>query len=169
MDLDLSIHHICGLDELAAAPLATADRIVSIIGTQQPTPPELSGISTPVLTLRFDDVVAPIDDARPATEADIRAALQFDAGAREDERLVVHCTAGISRSTALLAVLLAARHPALNDEIFTAIRKIRPKAWPNMRVVMLGDDVLGRRGTLVAALRRHYAIQENNPAFHAST
>ena len=169
MDLDLSIHHICGLDELADAPLAAADRIVSILGTEQPVPRELIGIAKPVLTLRFDDVVGPIDDARPPEPDDVRAALDFDAGARDDERLVVHCTAGISRSTAILAVLLAARHPTLNDEIFTAIRQLRPKAWPNSRIVVLGDDLLGRRGKLVAALRRHYAIQENDPAFHAAT
>ena len=33
---------------------------------------------------------------------------------------------------------------------------MRPLAWPNLRVVELGDDLLGRRGEIVAAVRAHY-------------
>jgi predicted protein tyrosine phosphatase len=154
--LDLSIHHVCGLDELSFAPLAAADRIVSIIGPEAEPPPELAGTGKPILTLRFDDVIAPQPGAVCPTEEHVRALLAFDAGAGDHERLVVHCSAGISRSTAAIAILLAARHRDAEDEIFRWIRDVRPQAYPNARLVALGDDVLGRRGALVRALRRYF-------------
>jgi predicted protein tyrosine phosphatase len=158
----LTIHHVCGLDELRDAPLVSADRIVSILDRDASSPLELRSITAPILTLRFDDVVDAVDGLAP-TIVQIQTLVEFDAAAHADERLVVHCTAGISRSTAALAVLLAARHPDLEDEIFSAIRKIRPQAWPNSLVVSLGDEVLGRRGALIGALRRHYEFQVGHP------
>src|ERR1700694_62565 len=140
---DLAIHHVCGLDELRDAPLFSASRIVSILDVNEPPPPELYAVTAPVLTLRFDDIVKAADRSAP-TRAHVKALLEFDEAAHRDERLVVHCTAGISRSTAALAVLLAARHPELEDEIFVAVRQLRPRAWPNSLVVSLGAAARGR-------------------------
>jgi predicted protein tyrosine phosphatase len=161
MQPNLAIHHVCGLDELRLAPLSAADRVVSILDPWAPVPKELRSIDSPVLVLRFDDVIDTSDATAPRA-AHISELLAFDAGAHEGERLVVHCSAGISRSTAALAVLLAARHPELDDEIFAAILTIRPIAWPNLLVVSLGDELLGRRGSLIAALHRHYEVQRRN-------
>jgi len=159
MQPNLAIHHVCGLDELRVAPLSSADRVVSILDPGAPMPHELRSIDAPVLVLRFDDVADARDAAAPRA-AHVRELLAFDAGAHEDERLVVHCGAGISRSTGALAVLLAARHPDLDDDdIFASIRQIRPIAWPNSLVVSLGDELLRRRGALMSALQRHYEIQ----------
>jgi len=166
MQTNLEIHHVCGLDELRLAPVSAAHRVVSILDPGAPTPVELRSVAVPVLVLRFEDVTDARDPAAPRA-SHVQKLLAFDAGAHDDERLVVHCTAGISRSTGALAVLLAARHPDLLDEIFTAIRRIRPIAWPNLLVVSLGDELLGRRGALIAALHRHYEVQARQPAFGA--
>jgi len=159
MQPNLAIHHVCGLDELRLAPLASADRVVSILDPWAPIPDELRSIDAPLLVLRFDDVNDTSDATAPRA-AHFSELLAFDAGAHEDERLVVHCSAGISRSTGALAVLLAARDPKLDDEIFAAIWTIRP--WPNLLVVSLGDELLGRRGALISALHRHYEVQRRN-------
>jgi predicted protein tyrosine phosphatase len=157
--LDLSIHHVCGLDELVDAPLSAADRIVSILGPEADIPPELVRIHKSLLILRFDDVIVPEPGAVCPSEEHIRSLLAFDAGAAEDERLVVHCSAGISRSTAAIAILLAARHRGYEDEIFSWIRAIRQQAWPNSRMIAIGDALLDCGGALVAALRHHYEAQ----------
>ncbi|MBV8298287.1 MAG: dual specificity protein phosphatase family protein [Candidatus Eremiobacteraeota bacterium] len=161
---NLAIHHVCGLDELHRAPLASADRIVSILDPGAPLPFELRSVAVPLLVLRFEDVTNPADSLAPQ-RADVEQLVAFDADAREEDRLVVHCTAGISRSTAALAILLAARHPELNDEIFAAIREIRPTAWPNALLVAHGDEALRRGGSLRAALRRHYQFQAEHPVY----
>jgi hypothetical protein len=45
------------------------------------------------------------------------------------------------------------------DRLFERVRQIRPQAWPNSLMIGFADDILGREGRLVAALRRHYGIQ----------
>jgi predicted protein tyrosine phosphatase len=159
----LTIHRIVGIDELDEEMCSPAARIVSIIGSADLPPQILTRVGRPVLTLRFDDIVAVEPGCTLPTREHVQALLDFDAAAQPEEPLLVHCAAGISRSTAAMAVLLAARHPALTDEIFAAIRTIRPRAWPNSLVVTLGDEMLGRRGALLAALRRHYEYQVRDP------
>jgi predicted protein tyrosine phosphatase len=159
----LTIHRIVGVDELDEGICSLVARIVSIIGSADSPPQVLTRIDRPVLTLRFDDIITDQPDATLPSREHVQALLDFDAAAHPEEPLLVHCAAGISRSTAAMAVLLAARHPTLSDEIFAAIRTIRPRAWPNSLLVTLGDEALGRRGALVAALRRHYEHQVRDP------
>jgi predicted protein tyrosine phosphatase len=70
-----------------------------------------------------------------------------------DPRLLIHCHAGVSRSTALaygaIGMLLG---PGLEEEAFENLLKITRKPWPNRRVVECLDDMLGREGALLAPL-----------------
>jgi predicted protein tyrosine phosphatase len=153
------LHHVCGIDELGDAPIAGAARVISIISPRSPIPPELQHLDANLLVLRFDDVIDRNADYQVATENDIARLLAFDRDHAPDDALVIHCTAGISRSTAALVLLLAQRRPDEETEIFAELREIRPKAWPNSHMIALGDALLGRDGKLVAALREHYRIQ----------
>ena len=104
-------YFICGIGELHAAPLAAARRVVSILDPAAPVPPELAGLRAELLTLRFDDVIEPTGTYRPPAVADIERLLAFDRDPRAHGSLVIHCTAGISRSTAAFAIVLAQRRP----------------------------------------------------------
>lgn len=157
--MDLTIHHVCGIDELTAAPLGDASRIVSILVPDGAVPPELVGIEKPILFLRFHDAIAGDVDFVFPTDDGIRTLLAFDRDATDEERLVVHCTAGVSRSTAALVILLAQRHPGNDDAIFAGLRNLRPHAWPNSFTIEIADRLLERNGSLIAALRRHYIVQ----------
>jgi predicted protein tyrosine phosphatase len=153
-------HHICGIDELAAAPLSTARRIVSILEPAAAPPPELRDLpGDMLLTLRFDDVIAPGGRYRAPTHTDIERLLRFDRDHDIRDTLVIHCTAGISRSTAAFAILLAQRHPSTEAAIFAELRAIRPQAWPNSLMIALADDILGARGCFMRELREHYKTQ----------
>src|SRR5262249_43235110 len=67
--------------------------------------------------------------------------------------MVVHCWAGISRSTAAAFVSVCALRPERNErDIAWAIRKASPTATPNTRIVTLADAMLGRNGRMVAAI-----------------
>jgi predicted protein tyrosine phosphatase len=153
------LHHICGIDELYAAPLAAARRVISILEPAAPLPPELRKVRADLLTLRFDDVIAPGGAYRPPARADIERLLAFDRDHDALDTLVIHCTAGISRSTAAFAILLAQRRPATEADVFAELRAVRPQAWPNSLMIALADDVLGADGRLVSELREHYKIQ----------
>ena len=156
---DLLPHHICGIGELGAAPLASARRIVSILDPAAPEPPELRGLPGDVLTLRFDDVIVTDGRLQAPSRADIDRLLAFDRGHAVHDTLVIHCTAGISRSTAALVILLAQRRPGTEPAIFAELRAIRPKAWPNSLMIALADDLLGTQGRLMRELREHYKLQ----------
>lgn len=64
--------------------------------------------------------------------------------------LLIHCHAGVSRSTAvaLIAHVLQTGDPLRSA---TALRKASPYAWPNRRIVALADSFLGLDGGLIAA------------------
>jgi predicted protein tyrosine phosphatase len=76
-----------------------------------------------------------------------------------ETHLLVHCHAGVSRSTAAAILLLAQHDPArpARDVVGQVIRS-RPRAWPNLRIVELGDALLGRNGEIVAAVRALYRL-----------
>jgi predicted protein tyrosine phosphatase len=79
--------------------------------------------------------------------------------------LVVHCFAGISRSTAAAFISACALAPERDEaEIAMRIRNASPTASPNPRLVALGDAYLGRQGRMVKAVTR---IGMGQPAYEA--
>jgi predicted protein tyrosine phosphatase len=79
--------------------------------------------------------------------------------------VLIHCHAGQSRSTASAALLIAQARPDLSPgHIYTAIVRARPRAWPNLKILELGDALLGRGGALTAAVGPVYlAMIEREP------
>ena len=71
--------------------------------------------------------------------------------------LLIHCGAGFSRSPAAVALMLALAMPAIAPvDIAAEVLRPRPTAWPNLRIIELGDGLLNRRGELVEAASRIY-------------
>ena len=67
--------------------------------------------------------------------------------------MIVHCWAGISRSTASTFVLLCDRVGAGSEEVIARALRLRaPHAQPNRLVVRLADEALGRNGAMVRAI-----------------
>jgi len=67
--------------------------------------------------------------------------------------MVVHCWAGISRSTATAFAIACERNPHADElEIALRMRKASPSAFPNRRIVALADDILDRRGRMLEAV-----------------
>jgi len=151
---------ICGLDELGLHRQAGVTHVLSILDPGWPEPVEF-GLweAHDRLLLRFYDVIEPSDRMEPPGSDHVAAILEFGRSLPKDRpvRLLVHCHAGVSRSTASAILLLAQRNPARDpNEIVGEVARQRPQAWPNLRIVEIGDRLLGRGGALVAAARRHY-------------
>ena len=67
--------------------------------------------------------------------------------------MVVHCWAGISRSTAAAYTALCAINPDVSEELIALrLREASPTAYPNRLIIRLADDALGRRGRMVRAI-----------------
>ncbi|TIW69787.1 MAG: protein tyrosine phosphatase, partial [Mesorhizobium sp.] len=67
--------------------------------------------------------------------------------------LVVHCYAGISRSTASAYIIAAALAPKRDEvELAQTLRTLSPSATPNPRLIAVADALLGRDGRMIAAI-----------------
>jgi predicted protein tyrosine phosphatase len=75
-------------------------------------------------------------------------------------RILVHCHAGVSRSTAFAYAMIAHRAgPGLEEQAFGAFLSIVNKPWPNRRIIEILDERWGRDGALLKpldAMRERY-------------
>jgi predicted protein tyrosine phosphatase len=143
---------VCPLSRLEETVAATgAARVLSLLsdGTDAATP---SGIEpSDHLILRFHDLVEPLVGHVHPRDSHVADALAF--AAKDDGPIVVHCYAGISRSTAMAFAIACARQPYRDEaEIARLLRTESPMATPNRLIVALADDALGRGGRMVAAI-----------------
>jgi len=131
------------------------DAIISIVGTppEVGTPPggwqHWNALRIPKLRLEFDDLSEEGHSAlRPPTRRDILSLINF--GGSLKGRTLIHCAAGVSRSTTAALILLAL-HRSPEDAV-EELYRVRKRARPNPRMVALGDTLLGLQGTLMKAL-----------------
>lgn len=157
---------VCGIEELGGHCTAGVSHVLSILDPDWPVPVAFGSFGEHErLELRFHDVI----EAEPGMIAPdlehVRALLSFGGDLAPESHLLVHCHAGVSRSTASLALILAQTLPGCPaSAIFAELLRVRPQAWPNLRIVELGDAMLGRSGSLTAALHRlHRAKLEAQP------
>jgi predicted protein tyrosine phosphatase len=121
------------------------------------------------LRIGVNDITERTDGLLLAQEEMVRDILDFGATWDEAAPIIVHCWAGVSRSTATAFILACERNPQLNErDIAQAMRRASAAATPNRRLVELADDMLGRRGYMVDAVNsigRGEYVFENTP-FH---
>lgn len=162
---------ICGIDELVDYSDAKVTHVLSILDPQTPAPEAFGSFGEHArLELRFHDVieehVAGYDSPQPHH---IEALLAFGRGLAAqppgEAHLLVHCHMGISRSTAAALLLLAEATPDRSAaDMMAEIAKVRSKAWPNLRMIEIGDAMLGFKGDLVRAVRnRHHQMARALP------
>jgi predicted protein tyrosine phosphatase len=99
-------------------------------------------------------LVADVVTELGATEEDIRRIIGLAEGLRADTgRVLIHCEAGVSRSSAAALIMYAYwLGPGREQEAMERVLSQRPAAIPNRRMVELADRLLGRAGHLVEAL-----------------
>ncbi len=155
---------MCGIEELAAHCDAGVSHVLSILDPEWPVPEALGTFGEHAkLELRFHDVIDEhCRNAVTPQREHVLKLLTFGRLLGMGAHLLVHCHAGVSRSTASMALILAQACPDVSGaRVFKEVLRIRPQAWPNLRIVEFGDDALGRRGELVTAAaqvyRRHLA------------
>ncbi len=111
---------------------------------------------TPVrrLHLAFHDVMEDRPDFIAPNHETVLAILDFGRHWMHDVPMLIHCWAGISRSSAAAYMLACDDNPGLESDIADELRRRAPFATPNRLMVALADDMLGRQGRMVDAIDR---------------
>ncbi|WP_367714259.1 tyrosine protein phosphatase (plasmid) [Nitratireductor sp. GISD-1A_MAKvit] len=148
--------YVCPASQLERMLKATrAQHMVSLTSSSEP--PALAQIDT--VPERLHLAMHDISDLRPGLIApafeQIEALLGFARDWNWRSPLVVHCHAGISRSTAA-AYVIANLFAREMDEVALAhmLRERAPSATPNRRIVALGDRLLEREGRMIRAIHQ---------------
>ena len=159
---------VCGIAELPGHSAVGVTHVLSLLDPGFPDPDAFGAFGEHErLDLRFHDITEEKPGMRLVQRDDVAALLQFGRDLMREPKahLLVHCHMGISRSTASMALILAqARPDRPAAEAVGEVRRIRKQIWPNLRVVELGDELLGRKGELVdAAIARYRHVIGRRP------
>ena len=103
------------------------------------------------LELSFHDIT----EMRPgliAPDTTIMQAILDFARAARDGKMLIHCWAGISRSSAAAYVIACDRNSGFERAIAKELRRRAPSVTPNRLMVSLADDLLGRGGRMIEAI-----------------
>lgn len=146
--------HVCPLSKIEATVKATGARhLLSVInlGTEVPRPAAI--LPEDHLFVGINDITVPQEGLiHPAAEH-VEGILSFVRRWPREAPLVVHCYAGISRSTASAFIAACALNPDADEmEIARRLRVASPSATPNALLVSLADSALRRGGRMNAAI-----------------
>ncbi len=144
--------------DILCSPERCADitYLVSIGDGNDPLP---AGYENAAHPLRW--LIADVVSEEGATENDIRAIINLAEQLRsESGTLLIHCEAGVSRSTATALIIYACwLGRGGEDEAMRRVIAQRPCAIPNRRMVALADKLLDLNGSLLRA--RDQAFSED--------
>jgi predicted protein tyrosine phosphatase len=105
------------------------------------------------LVLAVDDIAAPMEGYTVPGEEHVQRLIRFVGQWDRAAPMVVHCFAGISRSTAGAFVAACALNPARDEQqIAWDIRRASRTAQPNAAIVSIADRLLKRQGRMVRAI-----------------
>lgn len=149
--------------------------VVSISGSE-PVPRELRDLGVPVLGLQMDDVPRDVQGYSAPTRAHVEALIAWWDPLAVEGDVIVHCAAGISRSSACALALIASGYGADHRErdaarlcVLDLLANVHATESmglrddlgirPNPRIVWLADQILGWDGHLLAAVEDVFAMR----------
>jgi len=146
--------HVCSLARLNETITATGARhVITLLGMEDHVPLPSQIARDAYLRLHMHDIIEPLDGQIHPVEEHVDRLISFVRSWRREAPMVIHCYAGISRSTAAAFTSVCALNPNRNEaDIARALRRASPTAQPNARIVRIADEILKRNGRMVEAL-----------------
>jgi predicted protein tyrosine phosphatase len=159
------------VSSLALAPALAArhkpGRIISLLSPYDTFPVFAGYGADRHLQVPIHDIAQDAGDWRAPGLSDAETIIRFAEGWDRSAPMLVHCWAGISRSSASAFIAACLHNPDTDEgEIAAAIRAASPTASPNVRLVAHADALLGRNGRMssaVAAIGRGKIAEEARP------
>jgi predicted protein tyrosine phosphatase len=146
--------HVCSLAALPSTVQTTgASHVLTVMANVDQVQRPVSVLPANHLKVQMDDIIEAMEGFVAPSELHIEQVLQFVRGWDRSAPLVVHCYAGISRSTASAFAAACALNPHRDEMVIAQqIRAASPIASPNRLIVSLADKALGREGRMLRAL-----------------
>jgi predicted protein tyrosine phosphatase len=145
---------VCPLSRLAeTVDVAGATHLVTLINVNTPVvrPPRIA--QDKHLFIGVSDIVEPMDGHVLPGEDHVLRLLTFMRAWNRASPLVIHCWAGISRSTAAAFITSCLFNPGRDErDIAEELRMNSPSATPNPRLVAAADRILSREGRMSRAV-----------------
>ena len=146
--------HVCSLRLIDDEVARTGAR--SLVTLLSPgTPVERPAPIAPErhLNIAMSDILEPMPGQVQPAFVHLDAFLDFVDGWDRQAPMLIHCYAGVSRSTASAFIAACKLSPHRSEaEIAQTLRAASPTATPNLRFVALADERLGRGGRMVSAI-----------------
>ena len=146
--------YVCSLAKLADVTRAVkASHLVSVINPDMSV--ERPDFIAPEnhLFLGMNDIAMTMPGFEAGTRAQVQQLVQFVRSWDQRASMVIHCWAGVSRSTASAYITACALRPDLDEfDLAQDLRDVSPSATPNRLLVGLADDLLGRQGRMIRAI-----------------
>jgi predicted protein tyrosine phosphatase len=129
------------------------ERIVSMMDPGSAFPELGSAYADRHLRLSFHDVHEAATNRTAPAATHVQELIRFVRGWERRAPLLIHCRAGIGRSTAAAYVAACLLSPAVSElEIAVTLRRASPLARPNETLVCIADRVMGRNGRMSEAI-----------------
>jgi predicted protein tyrosine phosphatase len=152
-DDDTPSLYVCPLSELSgiAAGLGRFD-LLTLLSPGYESEDHRSLKCKRHLELSFHDITEVAPGLVAPNMTIMQAILDF-ARAAHGSKLLIHCWAGISRSSAAAYAIACDRNPGFEREIASELRRRAPSVTPNRLMVSLADNLLGRGGRMTDAIQ----------------
>ncbi len=146
--------HVCPLSRVRETLDLTGARHLMTLINRQTMLETPDGIETTNhLKIAINDIIAPQEGLTHASAQHVEELIAFARVWSRKGPMVVHCWAGISRSTAAAYISLCALNPDVPEKLIAQrLRQASAFASPNRLLVQLADDILGRRGRMSDAI-----------------
>jgi predicted protein tyrosine phosphatase len=162
--------YVCPLSR--APHLAREHKVSHVVSLLDPgTPfPVVKEVGQRHLRVEVHDIEEEMEGLDACCDARIKRVLEFVGGWDRAQPILIHCHAGLSRSTATAFITACVQNPKADEEaIAMALREASQHAAPNRRFIALADAELGRGGRMSRAIDKigrganWFEIGENTP------
>ena len=146
--------HVCSLERIEKSVEQTGARsLVTLINVN--TRVDRPALIAPErhLFIGMSDILTHQDGHILPGEVHVNSLLEFVRAWDRATPLLIHCYAGVSRSTAAAFISTCALQTHRDEaEVAQLIRQRSPTATPNAKLVEIADRILGRGGKMSAAI-----------------
>lgn len=145
---------VCPLSKMAELVARhNPSRVVSLLDPESEFPELGLDYVGRHLRLMFHDIHAPCENMVAPGARHVDLLLSFLKRWDPQDTLLIHCRAGIGRSTAAAFIAACLHNPNTDEmEIAAQLRRASPLARPNETIIQIADKALGRRGRMTAAI-----------------